>query len=418
MPIGPDRARSLDILLYGRKIATLVRAPGDVHVFSLEHSYREAGGLPRLSLSLMSATGALLPDPKPTRRDLPTLFANMLPEGKLREAMERFHAKAVRPGNDFDMLARLGDDLPGAVQVTAPEGLEEPHKTPNDDKARFSLSGVQLKLSVMKNAGKNGGITLPVGDQTGSYIAKFPSLNVQGLSENEFAMLALAQAVGIDVPHRELVDKKDFSGIPESFDTVSDEKVLLVKRFDRDGANRIHMEDTAQIFGVYPRDKYKQVSSQNIASMLATAASFEDAMEFVRRLAFSAATGNGDMHLKNWSVIHPADGGRPRLSPAYDLVSTVPYIAGEKMALSIAGEKEFSALTQDRWRSFAVKAKLPERAVIDAAVEMTEAVAAAWRALPEKDVVPKAVRERIGAHIEHMLHVVDAHAPEEAPALK
>jgi hypothetical protein len=28
-------------------------------------------------------------------------------------------------------------------------------------KPRFSLAGVQLKLSVMKNAGKEGGITLP-----------------------------------------------------------------------------------------------------------------------------------------------------------------------------------------------------------------------------------------------------------------
>nr|WP_244617037.1 MULTISPECIES: HipA domain-containing protein [unclassified Rhizobium] len=32
---------------------------------------------------------------------------------------------------------------------------------------------------------------------------------------------------------------------------------------------------------------------------------------------------NGDMHLKNWSLIYP-DRRTPALSPAYDLLSTIP----------------------------------------------------------------------------------------------
>jgi hypothetical protein len=60
----------------------------------------------------------------------------------------------------------------------------------------------------------------------------------------------------MEVPARELVDKTEFAGIPEEFNTTSTGKVPLVRRFDRgmDGA-RVHMEDFAQVFGRYPSEK-------------------------------------------------------------------------------------------------------------------------------------------------------------------
>jgi serine/threonine-protein kinase HipA len=59
----------------------------------------------------------------------------------------------------------------------------------------------------------------------------------------------------------------------------------------------------------------------------------EAVQEFVRRIVFSAAIGNTDMHLKNWTLLYP-DGRTPKLSPAYDLVSTIAYIDDFTMALS------------------------------------------------------------------------------------
>ncbi|SFP78232.1 serine/threonine-protein kinase HipA [Bradyrhizobium sp. Ghvi] len=88
-----------------------------------------------------------------------------------------------------------------------------------------------MKLSVMKNTGRAGGLILSLGDEQGQYIAKFPSTNLVGLSENEFAILALSEAIGMDAPQRELVDKSDFEEIPEEFNTLSTGKLLLVKRF-------------------------------------------------------------------------------------------------------------------------------------------------------------------------------------------
>ncbi|MBB4371930.1 serine/threonine-protein kinase HipA [Bradyrhizobium sp. cir1] len=402
--------QSLDVFLQELKVGTLVRTPGDFNAFSLDPAYRAMARPPILSLSLRSADGGLRKDPKPVAHVLPAFFANMLPEDRLREAMEKHHAGAVRPGNDFDLLAALGTDLPGAVRVVPSDGTST--RAAQDDlhaiKARFSLAGVQMKLSVMKSTGRAGGLTLSIGDEQGQYIAKFPSTNLVGLSENEFAILALSEALGMDVPQRELVEKSDFEEIPEEFNTLSTGKVLLVKRFDRGPeGRRIHIEDFAQVFGRQPSKKYDDASYHDIASALNVAVSTDAALDFVRRLALAALVGNGDMHLKNWSTIYPGDGCTPAIAPVYDVLSTTAYFPKDDMALSLGGEKSFKALTPDRWRKFANRARLPDPAVISAVKQVVSSVNDLWWSLPERDVVPTAVLEKIDAKIREMSLVLD-----------
>lgn len=333
----------------------------------------------------------------------------MLPEDRLREAMEKHHAGHVRPGNDFDLLATLGADLPGAVRVVPSEGQPAITKAPayGQPKARFSLAGVQMKLSVMKNTGKGGGLTLPLGDDQGKFIAKFPSTAFPGVSENEYANLALAEAIGMDVPGRELVSREQFEGIPEEFDTLADGLVLLVRRFDR-GPNgqRIHIEDFAQVFGLYPPRKYDGAAYHDIAFALNVAISPFAALDFVRRLTFSVVMGNGDMHLKNWSLIYPGAGDTPAFAPIYDMLSTVPNIPTDGLAMSLGGERAFKGLNKSRWKAFANRARLPEPAVMKMVVETVKHIDAKWWALPEREVVPSLVLERIDAHVKNMILIV------------
>ena len=406
----PQTTQSLDVFLNAMKVGVIVRTPGDFNAFSFDPAYRATGGFPVLSLSFRAAAGGLRKDPKPLAGALPAFFANLLPEDKLRDAMERHHAGAVRPGNDFDLLAALGTDLAGAVRVIPSEGsnVAHPEAVANKPKARFSLAGVQMKLSVMKNTGKGGGLTIPLEDGQGQYIAKFPSTAFPGVSENEFANLALAAAIGMDVPARELVDKSDFDGIPEDFDTMAEGKVLLIRRFDRaPSGERIHIEDFAQVFGAYPSRKYDAAAYHDIAAALGVAISPPAALEFVRRLVLAVITGNGDMHLKNWSLIYPGDGNLPALAPIYDVLSTVPYIPADTLALSLGGERSFKALTADRWKVFANRARLPEPAVLEAVVETVARVHAHWWKLPEREVVPLNVLERIDAHVRAMTPILE-----------
>lgn len=406
---APKAIPLLDVLLHDLKIGTIVRTPGDFNAFNFEEAYRATGGFPILSLSFRAAAGGLRKDPRPLAGALPAFFANLLPEDKLREAMEKHHAGHVRAGNDFDLLAALGADLPGAVRVLPSDGATAVAQdaSPDTPKARFSLAGVQMKLSVMKNTGKGGGLTLPMGDEQGEYVAKFPSTAFPGVSENEFANLALAAAIGMDVPDRELVERSDFEGIPKEFDTLSDGKVLLVKRFDRGaGGERIHIEDFAQVFGVYPSRKYDGAAYHDIAAALSAAVSPAAALEFVRRLALMAITGNGDMHLKNWSLIYRGNGDKPELAPIYDVLSTVPYLPADALALSLGGERSFRALAAPRWKAFANRARLPEPAVLKAVVGVVERVNAHWWGLPERAVVPENVLQRIDEHVRTMTPIL------------
>lgn len=405
----PRSISSLDVLLNDMKVGTIVRTPGEFNAFSFEDSYRATGGFPVLSLSFRAAIGGLRKDPKPVARALPAFFANLLPEDKLREAMEKHHAGSVRAGNDFDLLVALGSDLPGAVRVVPSDRtiVRLDNLPTTRPKARFSLAGVQMKLSVIKNTGKGGGLTLPIGDEQGTYIAKFPSTSFPGVSENEYANLALAEAIGMEVPERELVEQSAFEGIPKEFETLSDGKVLLVKRFDR-GANgeRIHIEDFAQVFGVYPARKYEGAAYHDIAAALNVAVSADAALEFVRRLALAAITGNGDMHLKNWSLIYRGAGDKPAFAPFYDVLSTIPYIPADAMALSLAGERPFKALNAQRWKAFANRARLPEAAVLKAVVDTVECVNEVWWSLPERGVAPAKVLERIDTHVRLMTPIL------------
>ncbi len=188
-------------------------------------------------------------------------------------------------------------------------------------------------------------------------------------------------------------------------------EVLLVKRFDR-GTNgeRIHIEDFAQVFGINPSRKYEGAAYHDISAALNVAVSSAAALEFVRRLALAALTGNGDMHLKNWSLIYRGVGDKPDLAPVYDVLSTIPYIPADAMALSLASERPFKALNAQRWKAFAYRARLPEAAVLRAVVDTVERVNDRWWSLPEREVVPAKVLERMDAHIRMMTPILSTFA--------
>ena len=136
-------------------------------------------------------------------------------------------------------------------------------------------------------------------------------------------------------------------------------------------ATRVHIEDFAQVFGVYPENKYKKASYGSIARVLWLEAGEEAITEYTRRLAFNALIGNADAHLKNWSLIYP-NRRTPQLAPAYDLVATIPYLPADRLALSLGDTKEFADIDQDRFRRLADKAGLPTRIVLQTARETAE----------------------------------------------
>ena len=390
----------LEIRLYGKPIGSLTRFGGDRALFAFSEAYMEDPMRPTLGLAFKTAFGELIADFPPTQTRVHPFLSNLLPEGPMRDFLA---ARAgVNPAREFFLLQALGQDLPGAV-TAIPTGRETRPEDTNDHGAsarreeeakdtalRFSLAGVQLKFSAMNGAGK--GLTIPASGSGGQWIVKLPSREFSRIPENEFSMMTLARLVGIDTPEIRLVDLGDIAGLPERMATLKG-KAFAIKRFDRRDGNAVHMEDFAQVFGIYPEAKYEKASYRNIAKVVAME-SATDIPEFIRRLTFNTLIGNADMHLKNWSMIY-ADPRQPSLAPAYDLLSTIPYLPDTKAALNFSRTKRFDQFTEDELAHLAAKALLPEKLVIDTARETVDRFLLAWARekshLPLLDDVTKAI---------------------------
>lgn len=402
----PDVA-VLDVLLHGEPIGTLTNVGGDRTIFAFNDAYIADPERPTLGLGFKDEFGTLLTDFRPYQKRVMPFFSNLLPEGHLRSYLAE-KAK-INEEREFYLLWALGHDLPGAITVRPADGETWPPDLDDggdDDRhdddhqrenaLRFSLAGVQLKFSAVQEA--SGGLTIPASGVGGSWIVKLPSREYAGVPENEFSMMRLADLIGMNVPAINLVDVAAIGNIPDGIDRFGD-KAFVIKRFDRleDGTS-VHIEDFAQIYGVYAEDKYKNASMRNIAQVLAAEGNDADIIEFIRRLTFNALIGNGDMHLKNWSLIYP-DRRNVSLAPAYDFVSTIPYIPGDQHALNISRSKAFADFNEDELSHMAAKAALPERLVLDTARETVALFYQHWGA--EKSNLPMSedVRNAIETHL-------------------
>jgi serine/threonine-protein kinase HipA len=372
----------LAVLLHDYPIGTLTRVSGDRNIFAFSEAYIDNASRPTLSLSFKDSLGGLITDIPPTQTRVPPFFANMLPEGAMRDFLAT--RAGVNPKREFFLLWVLGTDLPGAVTIRPADGEDWPpdsgrnseEEGPDAARAlRFSLAGVQLKFSAARDAA--GGLTISPEGIGGSWIVKLPSMKHDGVSENEYSMMTLAARIGMDLPELRLVELRSIEGLPEGMHNLKG-PALAVKRFDRTPEGPVHIEDFAQVFRVYPEDKYKRASYRNIAEVIAAEAGNDGVAEFVRRLVFNTLIGNTDMHLKNWSLIYP-DRRTAALSPAYDFVSTIHYIPDDKAALSYVRTKQMAEFSYDLLANLARKARLPEKLVHDAAAETVARFHEAWR---------------------------------------
>jgi serine/threonine-protein kinase HipA len=399
-----DRVTALAVHLHGERIGVITRTAGERHAFEFEESYFANDSRPTLSLSFKGVSGDLIAASRRYATKLPPFFSNLLPEGHLRDYLAK-RAK-VKPEREFHLLALLGADLPGAVTVTpltgaAGSGGEVPmaelvtQEGTGEPLLRFSLAGVQLKFSAI--AETTGGLTIPADGMGGSWIVKLPSARFPAVPENEFAMLELARAIGIEVPAVKLVPVNALHGLPSGIEALG-AQALAVERFDRSASGRVHMEDFAQVFGLYPGDKYEKRSYANIAAVLAAEAGTHAVDDFVRRLVFSVLIGNADMHLKNWSLLF-RDGRTPTLSPAYDYVATRVYLPQDSLALSFGGSKSLDVISLDQLRRFSNTGGLSFSRVLQVAHETVERTRAAWTDLPARELLPDEMRLNIGAHL-------------------
>ena len=401
-----NHVSTLNVLLYGEPIATITNVGNDRTLFAFMDSYINDESRPVLGLGFKDSLGGLLTSFKPTQNKLTPFFSNLLPEETMRNYLAE--RAGVNPAREFFLLWVLGQDLAGAITVEPADGEALPpnvhqgieDKTKIDAPMRFSLAGVQLKFSAVQQA--NGGLTIPATGKGGSWIVKLPSSRFDAVPENEYSMMELARMLGMDVPETQLLPINQIANIPDGIgkfgDAFKNAQAFVIKRFDRAGDQAVHIEDFAQVFGVYPQDKYKKASMRNIAQVIGIEGQDEDIAEFTRRLVFNTLIGNADMHLKNWSVIYK-DKRAASIAPAYDFVSTIPYIPDDSASLKVSRSKKFSDFTLDELSHLAAKAMLPEKLVLDTAKQTVAGFHEIWA--KEKAHLPltKSMIEAIETHL-------------------
>jgi serine/threonine-protein kinase HipA len=402
------------VLLHSHRIGTLCQK-GDYTRFLVNESYVTDPGRPVLGLRFEENLRA----PYALALRLPRWFSNLLPEGPLRAWIA--DERGVSLDREMELLAQVGHDLPGAVQVLPADGPDDGWEwsdeeseararhagqagSPPDSPWRFSLAGVALKFSMLARGDR---LTVPAAGQHGDWLVKFPDYRYPDVPRNEFTVMSLARAAGLDVPEVRLMHRDELDGLPDRMWPNEEQWAYAVRRFDRSHDERrspVHIEDFAQVRDKYPQDKY-QSTFETVAAICYRGHDLDSLREAARRIAFSVVVGNGDAHLKNWSLIYP-DRRVPSLSPAYDLVSTVPYAPDdepEDLRLEFGGTKSFERV---RLAAFdRLEAALGRRFgttgahLRDQAARTVEQVRAHWPRYEEHLAASPRLRTAIGAWI-------------------
>ena len=402
----------LSVTLPARTVGDLEQDRGGLVVWRPDRTWIAEDQRPRLGLDFLRTPGE-----RRVSSELPAWFENLLPEhgGRLRSRLCAHFG--LREGASFALLRKLGTDLPGAVEAHAMQELAnghegvDPHEGDGDGPSHFSaLAGMQLKFTMSMIQDR---LTLSARHEGRLWIVKLPGSDYEELAEVETATMRWAARAGFDVPTHRTEPFENLVGLPHWVEGGA--PVFAIERFDRraDGS-KVHHEDLCQALGFRPAHKNGDanpgVRFDGVLRLVHDTCGENDAREMSRRLGFVIASGNGDAHLKNWSLVW-GDRERPSLAPCYDLVATVSWPpfgwlnkGGPRMALRIGTTRRFADLDAKWLAEFAATAGygwIPEEviagvqaaksalAAVDVAVpeRMSSALAEHWRRVPLLRVV-------------------------------
>jgi serine/threonine-protein kinase HipA len=381
-------------VINGRVVGHVGQAAGK-YVLRYEHAWRYADGAFPLSLSL-PLTRAEHGD-----EAVRPYLANLLPDNDavLRAWARRYQISANNP---LALLAHVGEECPGALQLLSPDRAEEllasnarvpdPVEWLSEDEigarlrrvlkepgtgrqpgdpGQFSLAGAQPKIALLFTGTRWG---IPSGRTPTTHILKPPAQRgLEGFAENEHVCLQLAARLGLPAARSEV---RSFGG----------QVAFVVERYDRvrrgDGWLRLHQEDFCQALGTPPYQKYESdggPQAHDIIRLLAERSlePDEDVATMVGALALNWALAGTDAHAKNYShLMQP--GGLVRLAPLYDVVSLLPYAESRgprtKLAMSIGGEYRMRYIQRRHWERLAESIGADRKTLVELVADVVERV--------------------------------------------
>ncbi len=376
----------------GERMGALADASGSIF-FEYDPAFLATGH--ELSpLALPLSRGVLSRDTPPSAR-LPGVFEDSLPDQWGTTLMTEWFRARGTPEHEVTPLMRLsyvGRRSIGALayspeeEVTAPSGplsVDELYRAASQAEeggeidlgalatVATSAGGARPKALVAFPHGARkralpGAGPLPEGHE--AWILKFDTTMRNDVAPIEEAYARMARAAGIDMPETSLVE------------TAADGRTrrhFAVRRFDRQGATRLHFHSLAGLLNAGPSDC-------DYATLLrATRRVTKDEREVwraFRRAAFNVLAENRDDHAKNHGFLY-----RDRtwtLAPAFDLTFGAQ-IADRGMAL--VGERR--AAGPVHLLRLAETEALDRKTALRVIEEVRSAIAG-WRGFAEEAGVP------------------------------
>jgi serine/threonine-protein kinase HipA len=359
--IDPRSVRTADVYKAGNFVAQLRRVDQGIQFKYLPNAVAVATTLPVSDVPVTYLAGAV-----------PPFFAGLLPEGRRLTALR--NQVKTSSDDELSLLLVVGRDVVGDVQIV-PEG-----ETPSESEALVTVktsfaevrfSKVLGDVGIVDRSGIPGFqdkasarmISVPVARASRRYILKVDPPEFPHVVRNEFYFIELAKSAGIPTVEAEIVADAD------------GQLGLLVRRFDRttgdDGSVvSVACEDACQLLNLWPADKYNVTSEVVTKSVVEVCpAAPVAARDVFRQFCFAWLTGNGDVHAKNISVLATPQ-GEWRVSPAYDLPSTLPY-GDLTMALELNGKRD--GFSRHQMLEFAQTIGLTPRAALRILTDLIDA---------------------------------------------
>jgi serine/threonine-protein kinase HipA len=233
-----------------------------------------------------------------------------------------------------------------------------------------SLGGARPKASVLDAQGRLA-------------FAKFPSRDDDwAVTRWEATLLAMAERAGIDVPVHEL-------------HAVAKKSVLVVRRFDRDGALRIPFTSALTATAASDGDVRSYVDVAEALRRVG-ASPRKDLAQLWRRVVFNILVSNTDDHLRNHGFLLARGGWR--LAPAFDLNPMPTDVRPRVHALAIDETDQTGSLELARSVSPAFGVSSRDAGAI---VREVGSVVARWRSFAKRHGIASRELERMASAFEH-----------------
>ena len=335
-------ARRVQVLLgnAGRPVGSLLYQGGRRESSAFAYDERWLNAADRFSIdpALPLVAGPQFHRKSPEGSVFHAAIADTAPDGWAKRVIMRDHAKrraeARREGEDVvpllgaldfllevDDFSRIGalriaDESGVCRRATAPGGrgtppLVELQQLVAASRAVEMNAETAADLAYLRGRGTSLGGMRPkcsIVDEAGQLsIGKFPSVaDERAVTKGEVLAMQLAAEAGINAAVATLINS---DGVP----------VALVRRFDRNGSERIPYISAATLLAAEPDDPGDHTYTEIVEAIrIHGVAPRGDAEELWRRIAFSILVTNVDDHLHNHGFLHD-HGAFWRLAPAFDI---------------------------------------------------------------------------------------------------